>query len=97
MDLVFATMTPGSVVFLQSADGEAFSDSVLYSHTKAMHLLQAGVSPVTIIDILGHAHRNRQHRPAKSVTHVPGRTVGKSVDQAQLAEDGSVARHFKSA
>jgi site-specific recombinase XerD len=25
-------------------------------HTKAMHLLQAGVSPVTIKDILGHAH-----------------------------------------
>lgn len=25
-------------------------------HTKAMHLLQAGVSPVTIKDILGHSH-----------------------------------------
>lgn len=25
-------------------------------HTKAMHLLEAGVSPVTIKDILGHAH-----------------------------------------
>jgi site-specific recombinase XerD len=25
-------------------------------HTKAMHLLQAGVSPVTIKDILGHVH-----------------------------------------
>jgi integrase/recombinase XerD len=25
-------------------------------HTKAMHLLQAGVAPVTIKDILGHAH-----------------------------------------
>lgn len=25
-------------------------------HTKAMHLLQSGVSPVTIKDILGHAH-----------------------------------------
>jgi len=25
-------------------------------HTKAMHLLQAGVSPVTIKDLLGHAH-----------------------------------------
>lgn len=25
-------------------------------HTKAMHLLQAGISPVTIKDILGHAH-----------------------------------------
>ncbi len=25
-------------------------------HTKAMHLLQAGVSPITIKDILGHAH-----------------------------------------
>lgn len=25
-------------------------------HTKAMHLLQAGVSPVTIKDFLGHAH-----------------------------------------
>jgi site-specific recombinase XerD len=25
-------------------------------HTKAMHMLQAGVSPVTIKDILGHAH-----------------------------------------
>ena len=28
----------------------------LFRHTKAMHLLQAGVSPVTIKDILGHAH-----------------------------------------
>lgn len=27
-----------------------------FRHTKAMHLLQAGVSPVTIKDILGHAH-----------------------------------------
>jgi site-specific recombinase XerD len=25
-------------------------------HTKAMHLVQAGVSPVTIKDLLGHAH-----------------------------------------
>ena len=25
-------------------------------HTKAMHLLVAGISPVTIKDILGHAH-----------------------------------------
>ena len=25
-------------------------------HTKAMHLLQAGVAPITIKDILGHAH-----------------------------------------
>ena len=28
----------------------------IFRHTKAMHLLQAGVSPVTIKDILGHAH-----------------------------------------
>jgi site-specific recombinase XerD len=27
-----------------------------FRHTKAMHLLQAGVSPVTIKDLLGHAH-----------------------------------------
>lgn len=27
-----------------------------FRHTKAMHLLQAGVSPVTIKDFLGHAH-----------------------------------------
>ncbi|PID38260.1 MAG: integrase [Proteobacteria bacterium] len=27
-----------------------------FRHTKAMHLLQAGVHPVTIKDILGHAH-----------------------------------------
>ena len=27
-------------------------------HSKAMHLLQAGVAPVTIKDILGHAHLN---------------------------------------
>ena len=27
-----------------------------FRHSKAMHLLQAGVSPVTIKDILGHAH-----------------------------------------
>ena len=27
-----------------------------FRRTKAMHLLQAGVSPVTIKDILGHAH-----------------------------------------
>ena len=27
-----------------------------FRHTKAMHLLQAGVSTVTIKDILGHAH-----------------------------------------
>jgi site-specific recombinase XerD len=27
-----------------------------FRHTKAMHLLQAGVAPVTIKDILGHAH-----------------------------------------
>jgi len=27
-------------------------------HTKAMHLLQAGVAPITIKDILGHAHLN---------------------------------------
>ena len=27
-----------------------------FRHTKAMHLLQAGISPVTIKDILGHAH-----------------------------------------
>jgi hypothetical protein len=26
------------------------------AHTKAMHLMQAGVSPVTIKDLLGHAH-----------------------------------------
>ena len=28
----------------------------LFRHAKAMHLLQAGVKPVTIKDILGHAH-----------------------------------------
>jgi len=27
-----------------------------FRHTKAMHLVQAGVSPVTVKDILGHAH-----------------------------------------
>ena len=27
-----------------------------FRHTKAMNLLQAGVAPVTIKDILGHAH-----------------------------------------
>lgn len=27
-----------------------------FRHTKAMHMLQAGISPVTIKDILGHAH-----------------------------------------
>jgi site-specific recombinase XerD len=27
-----------------------------FRHTKAMHMLQAGISPVTITDILGHAH-----------------------------------------
>lgn len=27
-----------------------------FRHTKAMHLLQAGITPVTIKDILGHAH-----------------------------------------
>jgi site-specific recombinase XerD len=27
-----------------------------FRHTKAMHMLQAGVSPVTIKDFLGHAH-----------------------------------------
>jgi len=27
-----------------------------FRHTKAMHLLQAGVSPITIKDILGHVH-----------------------------------------
>ena len=27
-----------------------------FRHTKAMHLLQAGIAPVTIKDILGHAH-----------------------------------------
>ena len=27
-----------------------------FRHTKAMHLLVAGISPVTIKDILGHAH-----------------------------------------
>ncbi len=29
-----------------------------FRHTKAMHMLQAGVAPVTIKDILGHAHLN---------------------------------------
>lgn len=27
-----------------------------FRHTKAMHLIQAGVSPVTVKDLLGHAH-----------------------------------------
>jgi integrase len=27
-----------------------------FRHTKAMHMLQAGIDPVTIKDILGHAH-----------------------------------------
>lgn len=27
-----------------------------FRHTKAMHMLQAGIHPVTIKDILGHAH-----------------------------------------